>query len=94
MNSMWMALGLVGQAVFSGRFLVQWLASERAGRSIVPRQFWHLSMAGSPILLAYSIYKRDPVFILGQSAGFVIYARNLRLIRRDDARNGALRASA
>jgi lipid-A-disaccharide synthase-like uncharacterized protein len=94
MNSMWMALGLVGQAVFSGRFLVQWLASERAGRSIVPRQFWHLSMAGSAILLAYSIYKRDPVFILGQSAGFVIYARNLRLIRRDDARNGALRASA
>ncbi len=94
MNSMWMALGLLGQAVFSGRFFVQWLASERAGRSIVPRAFWHLSILGSAILLAYSIYKKDPVFILGQSAGFVIYARNLFLIRRHDARNGTLSASA
>jgi lipid-A-disaccharide synthase-like uncharacterized protein len=75
-------LGFIGQAVFSGRFLVQWLASERAGRSVVPRQFWHLSILGSAILLAYALYKRDPVFIAGQSAGFAIYARNLYLIKR------------
>ncbi len=83
MNSMWMALGLLGQTAFSGRFLVQWLASERAGRSIVPRLFWYLSIIGSVLLLMYSIYKRDLVFILGQSTGLAIYARNLLLIRRD-----------
>lgn len=83
MNSMWMALGLLGQTAFSGRFLVQWLASERAGRSIVPRLFWHLSIIGSALLLVYSIYKRDVVFILGQSTGLAIYFRNLLLLRRD-----------
>jgi lipid-A-disaccharide synthase-like uncharacterized protein len=82
-NSMWMALGLLGQTAFSGRFLVQWLASERAGRSVVPRLFWHLSIVGSVLLLAYSIYKRDVVFILGQTAGIAIYSRNLLLVRRD-----------
>ena len=84
MNSMWMTVGFLGQAVFSGRFLVQWLASEKAGRSVMPRLFWYLSILGSAILLAYAIYKRDPVFIIGQCAGFGIYLRNLYLLPRPE----------
>jgi len=82
MNPVWLALGLLGQAAFSARFAVQWLASERAKRSVVPTTFWVLSIVGSALLLAYSIYRRDPVFILGQSAGLAIYVRNLYFIRR------------
>jgi lipid-A-disaccharide synthase-like uncharacterized protein len=82
MNSIWLGVGLLGQLAFSARFAVQWLASERARRSVVPTTFWVLSIAGSMLLLAYSIYRRDPVFILGQSAGLAIYARNLYFIRR------------
>lgn len=93
MNAWWMALGFLGQAVFSGRFLLQWLASERAGRSVVPRPFWYLSIIGSALLLAYAIDKKDPVFILGQSAGFGIYLRNLHLIRRAESRPEVSRAS-
>ncbi|MDQ0509262.1 lipid-A-disaccharide synthase N-terminal domain-containing protein [Ancylobacter amanitiformis] len=81
--SIWMAFGLMGQALFSGRFLLQWWSSEKLGRSVVPNGFWYLSIAGSLSLLAYAIYVRDPVFIVGQSAGFIIYARNLRLIRNE-----------
>ena len=81
----WILLGLVGQAVFSLRFLVQWIESERAGRSVVPESFWYLSIVGSMLLLVYAVWRRDPVFVLGQSAGFVIYARNLALRRRDTA---------
>ena len=81
----WILLGLVGQAVFSLRFLVQWIESERAGRSVVPDSFWYLSIAGAMLLLVYALWRRDPVFILGQSLGFVIYARNLALRRRDTA---------
>ena len=69
--------------MFSARFLVQWLASERAGKSIVPLLFWYLSIAGSALLLAYAIHREDPVFILGQSVGIFIYTRNLYLIRRE-----------
>lgn len=79
--SVWMAIGLVGQAMFSGRFVLQWWSSERAGRSVVPTGFWHLSILGSVSLLAYAVYVRDPVFIIGQSTGLMIYLRNLRLIR-------------
>ena len=82
MGSIWMGLGFLGQAAFSGRFLVQWVASERAGRSLVPTAFWYLSLLGSALLLAYAIHQRDPVFILGQSAGILIYFRNLRLVHR------------
>lgn len=85
MNNLWLALGFAGQAAFSGRFLVQWLASERAGRSVVPVWFWVLSIVGSALLLAYAVYRRDPVFILGQSFGFLVYIRNLVLIRRERA---------
>lgn len=83
MNPFYLVLGFVGQAVFSGRFLVQWIASERAGRSVVPVTFWVLSVVGSMILLIYAIHRRDPVFIVGQSAGFLIYFRNLWLIQRE-----------
>lgn len=85
MNSIWLAVGLLGQAAFSARFAVQWLATERAHRSVVPTAFWLLSIAGALLLLAYSIYRRDPVFILGQSGGLVVYARNLYFIRRTRA---------
>lgn len=82
MNSewVWLAVGFAGQALFSARFLVQWLASERQRRSIVPRAFWYFSIAGGLTLLAYALYRADPVFILGQLGGVLIYARNLHLI--------------
>ena len=65
---MWLIIGFVGQALFSVRFLLQWIASERKGESVVPVLFWYFSLAGGLTLLAYAIYKQDPVFILGQSA--------------------------
>lgn len=76
-----MGIGFIGQLFFSTRFLVQWVASERAKRSVVPVQFWQLSIVGSVILFAYAVYRKDPVFMLGQGMGLVIYVRNLRLIR-------------
>ena len=78
----WLALGFAGQALFSARFAVQWIASEKRRRSVVPRAFWWLSLGGGGALLAYAVYRRDPVFILGQAAGLVVYGRNLVLIRR------------
>ena len=81
----WLALGLVGQVLFSSRFLLQWIASERRGRSVVPVAFWWLSIAGSVALLAYALHRRDPVFVLGQVAGLVVYGRNLVLIGREQA---------
>lgn len=79
----WIGIGLLGQILFTGRFLVQWLASERARRSVVPVAFWYFSIGGGLILLAYAIARRDPVFTLGQSLGVVIYARNLWLIHAE-----------
>ena len=79
----WILVGLVGQAMFMGRFLIQWLASEKAKRSVIPIAFWWFSIGGAAILLAYAIHRGDPVFILGQSLGFGIYARNLWLIRAE-----------
>jgi len=78
--NLWLALGFVAQGLFSLRFLIQWVASERQKRSVVPVGFWYLSLLGSALLLIYAIYRRDPVFILGQSAGLFIYARNLFFI--------------
>jgi lipid-A-disaccharide synthase-like uncharacterized protein len=78
----WLLLGFLGQAAFSARFLVQWLASERRRDSVVPVAFWWLSLAGGTLLLAYALHRRDPVFVLGQGAGLVVYLRNLVLIRR------------
>ena len=78
----WIAIGLAGQLLFSMRWLVQWVQSERRGRSITPRAFWYFSVAGGVTLLAYALHRRDPVFILGQGAGLFIYLRNLYLIAR------------
>ncbi len=78
----WLILGLIAQAIFAARFFVQWIASERAGESVVPDLFWLLSLVGSFLLLLYAIHKRDPVFIIGQSSGIFIYLRNLHLIKR------------
>ena len=85
----WVAIGLIGQACFFTRFLVQWIASERAGRSLVPRAFWYLSLGGGSIVLAYAIWRRDPVFILGQSVGLFVYLRNIVLLKRQDRAGGA-----
>lgn len=79
----WLGIGLLGQAIFSARFIVQWLVSEKVKRSVIPIAFWYLSLLGGVTLLLYSIYKRDPVFILGQSTGVLIYSRNLFLIQRE-----------
>ncbi len=77
-----LAVGFGGQLLFTSRFLVQWIASERAGRSIMPLAFWWLSLAGGATLLAYALWRRDPVFAVGQAAGLIIYSRNLVLIAR------------
>jgi lipid-A-disaccharide synthase-like uncharacterized protein len=78
----WLAVGFVGQLLFFSRFLVQWLASERRGESVVPTAFWYLSLGGAALLLSYAIWRQDPVFILGQSFGFFVYTRNLYFIHR------------
>lgn len=77
----WLIIGLTGQALFSMRFLVQWLRSERQKRSIVPVEFWYFSLGGGVTLLAYAIHKQDPVFIIGQLSGLFIYSRNLYFIK-------------
>ena len=79
----WLILGLSGQLIFSLRFIVQWISSERKGESYIPVSFWYISLLGGLILLAYSIYKKDIVFILGQSSGVIVYVRNLRLIYKN-----------
>src|ERR1700722_18241635 len=82
----WVVLGLVAQLMFTGRFLVQWIASEREGRSVIPIAFWFFSIAGGLLLLVYALYRRDPVFIAGQAFGVFVYVRNLFLIMREHER--------
>jgi lipid-A-disaccharide synthase-like uncharacterized protein len=79
----WLALGFFAQAMFTARFLVQWIASERAGRSVIPVAFWFFSIGGGGLLLVYALYRRDPVFIAGQAFGVFVYARNLYFELRD-----------
>jgi lipid-A-disaccharide synthase-like uncharacterized protein len=88
LERLWIAVGLLGQAFFFSRFLVQWLASEKAGRSVFPMAFWYLSLSGGFLLLLYAIYRRDPVFIIGQSTGTFIYLRNIHLRRSGDRGTG------
>jgi lipid-A-disaccharide synthase-like uncharacterized protein len=83
----WLALGFLAQALFTARFLVQWIASERAGKSVIPIAFWFFSIGGGLLLLVYALYRRDPVFIAGQAFGVFVYARNLFFELRD--RRGA-----
>ncbi len=82
-DSVWLIIGFVGQAAFAMRFLVQWLYSERYGRSLIPIAFWYFSLAGGVILFSYAVHRRDPVFIVGQCTGVFIYARNLHFIYRE-----------
>ena len=82
-DAIWLVAGLFAQLMFSMRFIVQWLASEKASASVVPVAFWWLSIAGGMLLLAYGISRGEPVIILGQSIGVVIYARNLWLIYKN-----------
>ncbi|BAW81101.1 lipid A biosynthesis-like protein [Candidatus Nitrosoglobus terrae] len=81
-ETLWIGFGLLGQALFSARFLIQWIASERDKCSHIPVSFWYFSIMGGIMLLIYAIYREDPVFILGQAAGIFIYSRNLYLIYR------------
>lgn len=83
----WLVIGFLGQGLFSARFIIQWLQSERMKRSVIPQAFWYFSVAGGVTLLAYAIHRRDPVFILGQASGLIIYFRNLQFLWR--ARKGA-----
>jgi lipid-A-disaccharide synthase-like uncharacterized protein len=76
-------LGLLAQGLFTMRFLVQWIASERAGRSVIPLAFWWFSVAGGLLLLVYALYRKDPVFILGQAFGVFVYLRNLYFVLRE-----------
>jgi lipid-A-disaccharide synthase-like uncharacterized protein len=84
-KNLWLAVGFAGQGLFAVRWLVQWFASERQRRSVIPISFWYLSMAGSVVLLAYSIFKEDPVFIMGTVFNSAVFARNLYLIHRSRA---------
>lgn len=79
---LFMIVGLIGQGMFSMRFIVQWLASERARKSVIPFSFWIFSLGGSFLLLLYAVYRRDPIFILGQAPNLLIYSRNIWLIKR------------
>lgn len=84
-NTVWIMVGFLGQLLFSARFFVQWLASERRKQSVVPNAFWFLSLGGGLVLLSYAIWRQDPVFIAGQSMGSLIYSRNLWFIYRGKA---------
>ena len=79
----WVLLGFVAQGLFTMRFVVQWIASERVGHSVFPLAFWLFSIAGGLLLLAYALYRRDPVFIAGQGFGVFVYLRNLQFVLRD-----------
>lgn len=79
-EAIWLTIGFLGQGLFSMRFLVQWVTSEKRGESVIPITFWYFSLAGGITLLSYAIWKQDPVFIVGQSTGVFIYSRNLYLI--------------
>jgi lipid-A-disaccharide synthase-like uncharacterized protein len=86
----WLTLGFSAQAMFMMRFVIQWLASEKARRSVVPDAFWYWSIAGGFMLFVYAVYRADPVFMLGQGTGLFIYARNLYFIRRSRREGKAL----
>ncbi len=85
----WLVFGLVAQLTFAARFIVQWISSERAGRSVVPFAFWIFSMGGGLMTLLYGIVKREPVIIFGQGVATLIYIRNIMLIYREHQRKRA-----
>ncbi|HWI41150.1 MAG TPA: lipid-A-disaccharide synthase N-terminal domain-containing protein [Verrucomicrobiae bacterium] len=79
----WMAVGFLGQALFSARFIIQWIYSEKMRRSVIPRAFWYFSLIGGVTLFAYALHKKDPVFIVGQGSGVFIYLRNIYFVMRE-----------
>jgi lipid-A-disaccharide synthase-like uncharacterized protein len=81
-TNQWLIIVFVGQALFGARFIIQWIVSEKKGESTIPLAFWYCSIGGAIVLLTYAIYKEDPVFIVGQSLGSIVYVRNLILIDR------------
>lgn len=85
----WLAFGILAQLLFTARFLVQWLASERAGQSVVPMAFWTLSMGGGAMLLVYGLVRREPIIIIGQALATFIYLRNIMLILKSRRKGGA-----
>ena len=90
----WLMIGFMGQALFSMRFIIQWLSSEKHKNSVIPIAFWYFSLLGGATLLSYAIYRRDPVIIWGQATGFIIYARNLQLIYKERRRQRTAVSSA
>ena len=78
-QAFWLTIGVVAQALFAGRMVLQWWASERAGQSVVPRTFWTLSCLGGTLMLAYACWRQDPIFVVGQAGGLLVYGRNLAL---------------
>lgn len=82
----WIGVGFLGQGLFSARFLVQWLKSERLKRSVIPDAFWYFSIAGGATLTLYAVHRMDPVFIVGQASGLLIYIRNLYFIKHERKR--------
>jgi len=90
-NIIWLVVGFTGQALFSMRFLVQWLYSEKRKRSVIPLAFWYFSLAGGITLLSYAIFRKDPVFIVGQATGVFIYTRNLQLIAREKKQKASVK---
>ncbi len=84
----WLAIGFMGQALFSARFLVQWISSEKQKKSVIPIAFWYFSLGGGVTLLSYAIFRLDPVFIVGQAGGLLVYSRNLYFVLRDRRQAG------
>ena len=91
-DSIWLTIGFIGQAIFAARFVIQWLSSEREGRSVIPVAFWYCSVAGGAITLAYTLHLRSWPLVLGQATPLAIYLRNLYLIHREAARTRSLTA--
>ncbi len=80
LSQIWLAIGFLGQICFGMRFIIQWIVSEKVGQSIIPKAFWYFSFIGGLMLFAYAIWKKDPVFIVSQGLGLIVYSRNLYLI--------------
>ncbi len=81
-TTIWLGIGFLGQALFSMRFLIQWISSEKQKKSVIPIAFWYFSLGGGVTLLSYAIFRQDPVFILGQAGGLLVYSRNLYFVLR------------
>ena len=82
-DDLWLVIGFVGQALFFARFLVQWIVSEKSGKSVIPDMFWYFSLGGGLVLTIYVIHRQDPVLILGQGIGLFVYIRNIMLVWRE-----------